>query len=94
MLSLLFLIFKGKKLNYQPSVCNNCLKLIQRITEKMLYYKRISLSEGINTNKTGNDVSKLCDICCFYFYKNKNCNYEPYICDRCHGASQRTTNLN
>ena len=60
----------------------------------MLYHNRVSVSEGINANKTGNDLSKLCDICYFYFFKNKTFNYEPYICNGCHGTSQKATNLN
>ena len=47
-----FYFFKDKKLNYQPYLSNDCLKLIQKITDKMLYYERISVSEGIDANKT------------------------------------------
>ena len=60
----------------------------------MLYYDRISVSEGIDANKTGSDVSKLCNLCYFYFFKKQNCNYELYVFDRCHGLSQRATDLN
>ena len=31
--------------------------------------------------------SKQCDICHFYFFKNKNFNYQLYICDGCHDAA-------
>ena len=60
----------------------------------MLYYNRISIVEGIDADKTGNDISKMCDTYFFYFFENKNFNYQPYVCNRCHGASQRATNLN
>ena len=46
-----FYFFKDKKLNYQPYLCKDCLKLIQKIKDKMLYYEKMSVSEGIDTNK-------------------------------------------
>ena len=60
----------------------------------MLYYCKITKSEGID-NSEGKDVvcnncilnSKQCKICNFYFYKKKNFNYQSYVCDECHIAT-------
>ena len=37
----------------------------------MLFYDRISESEGIDANHTGLGTSKECNICHFYFFKNR-----------------------
>ena len=60
---------------------------MQGVPDKMLYYNRISFIKGIDADKTGNDISIMYDICFFYFFKNKNFNYQPYVCKGCHGAS-------
>ena len=60
----------------------------------MLYYDRISVSEGRDADKTGSDVSKSCNLCYLYFFKNKNFNYQPCVCDGSHNLSQRATSLN
>ena len=60
----------------------------------MLFYCKITESEGIDKSK-GVDVVreggvfsyKQYDICLFYFFKNRNFNYEPYVCNEFHGAS-------
>ena len=60
----------------------------------MLFYHKITESEGIN-NSEGVDVihdngvfsSKQCEICHFYLFGNRNFNYQPYVCNECHGAS-------
>ena len=57
-----FYFFKDKNFSYQPYICSSCLKLTQRITNKILYYDRISVSEGIGADKTGSYVSKSCDF--------------------------------
>ena len=49
-------------------------------------------SEGIKTTEkdvvcTNVESSKQCDICHFIFYKNRNFNYEPHVCNECHGAA-------
>ena len=66
----------------------------------MLFYCKITESEGID-NSEGTDVvhnsgvfsSKTCEICHFYFFKKRNFNYQPYVCNECHGASLNTQSL-
>ena len=43
----------------------------------MLEYERIDISEGVNKNKT--NKSKECDICRYWYFLDKNCNYEKYL---------------
>ena len=45
----------------------------------MIEYDRIDISEGIDMNKTC--VSKKCDICHYWYFVDKNFNYEPYFCN-------------
>ena len=59
----------------------------------MLFYNKITESEGSDTAEvidvdcTGLRSSKQCDICHFYFFKNRNFNYQSYICNGCHDAA-------
>ena len=48
----------------------------------MLYYDRISVSEGIYVNKTS--VSKECDACHYWYFLNYNFKFQPNVCNRCH----------
>ena len=48
----------------------------------MLEYDRINISEGIDTNKTS--ASKECSICHYWYFLDKNFNYEQYLCNGCH----------
>ena len=48
----------------------------------MLEYDRIDISEGIDTDKT--NASKECNICHYWYFLDKNVNYEPYVCNGCH----------
>lgn len=59
----------------------------------MLFYKRISESEGIDPNCTGLDNSKECNICHSYFFKKRNFLYQSLICNGYHDASLRTMSL-
>ena len=43
----------------------------------MLKYDRIDISEGIDINET--NASKECDICHYWYFLDKNFNYEPYL---------------
>ena len=45
--------------------------------QKMLEYERIDISEGIDINKT--NLSKKCDICHYWYFKNIGFKYEPYL---------------
>ena len=59
---------------------------------KMLEYDRINISEGIDINKTS--ASKECDICHYWYFLDKNFNYEPYLCKGCHDLKQKDMNFN
>ena len=54
----------------------------------MLEYDRIDLSEGIDVNKTS--LSKECDICHCWYFKNIGFKYEKYLCNGCHDLMQET----
>ena len=53
----------------------------------MLEYDRIDSSEGIDTNKTS--ASKKCSICHYWYFLDKNFNYDPYLCNGCHDLMQK-----
>ena len=57
----------------------------------MLEYDRTDISEGFNI-KT--NASKECDICHYWYFLDKNFNYEPYLCDGCHDLMQKAMNFN
>ena len=65
----------------------------------MLFYSIITESEGIDISesidviRTGVESSKWCDICHFYFFKNRNFNYQPHVCDNCHDAALRAQSI-
>ena len=63
----------------------------------MLFYSKITESEGIDTERdvvcTNEESSKQCDICHFYFFKNKNFNYHPHVCNECHGTALRAQSI-
>ena len=49
----------------------------------MLEYERIDISEGTDDNKT--KLSKECDICHYWYFKDIGFEYEKYLCNGCHG---------
>ena len=53
----------------------------------MLEYDRIDSSEEIDINKTS--LSKECDICCYWYFKDIGFRYEPYLCNGCHDLMQK-----
>ena len=69
------------------AVCSELHTMLfcNKITES----KRLDTTESIDVYCTGVGSSKQCDICHSYFFKNKNFNYQPYICDGCHDAALR-----
>ena len=58
---------------------------------KMLYYSKISTSEGIDVNKS--NKSKECMICHYWYFKDIDYKFEPYICNGCHDISMMTYEL-
>ena len=57
----------------------------------MLEYDKIDISEGIDINKAS--ASKECDICHYWYFLDKNFNYEPYLCNGCHDLMQKAINF-
>ena len=53
----------------------------------MLEYDRIDILEGIDTDKTS--ASKECSICHYWYFLDKNFNYDPYLCNGCHDVIQK-----
>ena len=53
----------------------------------MLEYERIDISEGIDVNKT--NLSKECDICHYWYFKDIGFKYEPYLYNGCHDLIQK-----
>ena len=58
----------------------------------MLEYNRIDISEGIDVNKT--NLSKECDICYYWYFKNIGFKYEKYLCNGCHYLMQKAMSFN
>ena len=48
----------------------------------MLQYKKIDVSEGIDTNKTS--ASKECMLCHYWYFKDVGFKFEPHVCNKCH----------
>ena len=58
----------------------------------MLVYDRIDVSEGIDVNKT--NVSKECDICHCWCFKDIGFKYKPYLYNGCHGLMEKALTFN
>ena len=58
----------------------------------MLEYKRIDISGGIDVNKTY--LSKECDICHYWYFKDIGFKYEPYLYNGCHDLMQKAMSFN
>ena len=58
----------------------------------MIEYERIDISEGIDVNKT--NLSKECDICPDWCFKDVGFKYEPYLCNGCHDVMQKAMDFN
>ena len=58
----------------------------------MLEYDRFDLSEGIDVNKT--NASKECNICHYWYFKDIDFKYEPYLWNGCHDLMRKAMNFN
>ena len=53
----------------------------------MLEYDRIDISEGIDINKSS--ASKECNICHYWYFLDKNFNYDPYLNNESHDLMEK-----
>ena len=58
----------------------------------MLEYDRIDVSEGIDIHKT--NLSKESDICHYWYFKDIDFKYEPYVCNGCYDLMQKAMSFN
>ena len=58
----------------------------------MIEYEKIDISEGIDVNKT--NLSKECDICHDWYFKDIGFKYEPYLCNGYHDLIQKVIGFN
>ena len=58
----------------------------------MLEYEKIDISEGIDVNKT--NLSKECDICHYWYFKDIGFKCEHYLCNGCHDLMQKAMSFN
>ena len=58
----------------------------------MLEYDRIDISKVIDVNKSSN--SKECGLCHYWYFIDKNFNYQKYICNGCHDLMQKAISFN
>ena len=49
---------------------------------KMLQYKRIDISEGIDVSRKSS--SKECMLCHYWYLRNVGFRFEPHVCNKCH----------
>ena len=59
----------------------------------MLEYNRIDVSEGIDMNKS-NNKSKECNVCNYWYFIDKNFNYQKYLCNGFHDLMQKAMSFN
>ena len=67
---------------------NVCVMMFGLQNVIMLEYDRIDILEGIDRNKSS-DKSNECHICHYWYFLDKNFNYEPYLCNGCHDLMQK-----
>ena len=58
----------------------------------MLEYERIDIWAEIGVNKTS--LSKECDICHYWYFKDTGFKYEKYLCNGCHDLMQKAMSFN
>ena len=52
------------------------------VVKKVVQYEKISISEGIDTNKTS--ASKECMRCHYWYFNDVGFKFEPDLCNKCH----------
>ena len=52
----------------------------------MLEYDKTNINEGIDINKNIS-MSKRCWLCGYWYFIDKNFNYQKYMCNGCHDMS-------
>ena len=57
----------------------------------MLWYQKIDVSEGIDTNKTS--ASKECELRHYWFFKDIEFKFEEHVCNKCHDLLTITYSL-
>ena len=58
----------------------------------MIEYEKTDISEGIDVNKI--NLSKQCDICRYWYFKDIGFKYEPYHCNGCHDLMEKAMGFN
>ena len=58
----------------------------------MLEYDKIDINEGIDINKNIS-ISKKCWLCGYWYFIDKNVNYQKYMCNGCHDMSLKVISL-
>ena len=58
----------------------------------MVEYDRIDISEGTDINKTS--LSKECNICHYWYFKDIGFKYENHLCNGCHDLMQKVMSFN
>ena len=58
----------------------------------MLEYNTIDVSEEIDIDNT--NLSKECDICHYWYFKDIGCKYEKDLCNGCHDLMQKAMIFN
>ena len=56
-------------------------------------YDKIDLSEGIDVRQLGGEKSRECSLCHFYYFIDKNFNYQSYYCNGCHDMNMKTMSM-
>ena len=59
----------------------------------MLEYDGIDDCEGIDSTRN-KLVSKECWLCCFWYFIDKNFNFDDRLCNRCHDMNMKAVSLN
>ena len=58
----------------------------------MVEYNSVDISARIDVNKT--NLSKKCNICHYWYFKNIGFKYERYLCNGCHDLMQKAMSFN